>query len=462
MNPFFAIALVLATLGSLIGIVALLNHFQHWPAELTRKAIHIGMGLVCLSFPLLFHESWPVLLLAVLAAAGLTSIRYLPALQTRVGHILGAVSRTSWGEIYFPIAIAAVFVWHENNPLLFLIPVLQLTVSDSVGALIGLRYGIHRYTTDDGQKSAEGSLAFLLAAFLATFIPLQLYGLFWWGNGAELFRQNPFQFQISVAISLLLALILTLMEAISWRGLDNLFIPLTCQVLLRKTLPLDSYILLRELLILLAIIALIAVWRRRTHLSRSAGIGAGLVLYASWLLGGWQWLLGPVATLAGYSLLCFRTQEIQTRHHLVHAVFAVAAPGLFWLYLANTMRQPEFIYPYGLAYAANFGMICAAFFLQKSTRSLLRGILYSAALAFLLHAAPYLIVWQRNSNRIDLTLAAAGLLLFAVAIFVCWQTQIRQCPADAARWCRQGTLAAVTSLTGSLIILYFQWILPIS
>ncbi len=448
MPPLAAIALVLAVLAALIGGVAFLNHLRRWPAELTRKTIHIGMGLVCLSFPWLFQETWPVLLLAGFAALALAAVRYLPLLQNSVGPVLGAVGRTSWGEIYFPIAVAAVFALRGGDNLLYLIPVLQLTVSDSLGALVGIRYGAHRFQTDDGHKSVEGSLAVFIAAFLATFVPLQY---------------STFNLQDSLPISLLLALVLTLMEAISWRGLDNVFLPLTCQAILAKALTLPAVGLWRSVFALLLVVAGIALWRQRTHLSRTASLGVGLVLYASWFLGGWRWLLGPTATLIGYTWLCLRTQGTQSRHHLIPAIFAIATPGLFWLYLANTLHQPAFIYPYGLAYAANFGIIAAAFFLRETTRSLLRGVLYSAVLAFLLHAAPYVIVWQHHSDTFDLTLAAAGLLLLTTAVFVCWQNNIRQCPTDIARWCRQTTLAAVASLLGGFLIIYFQpWILPYS
>ena len=51
------------------------------------------------------------------------------------------------GEFYFPVAVAVVFVLARGDTLLYLIPVLTLTVADSVGALIGVRYGFARYQT---------------------------------------------------------------------------------------------------------------------------------------------------------------------------------------------------------------------------------------------------------------------------------------------------------------------------
>ena len=446
MNPFLAIALVFALLVFLIGSVVVFNRFASWPAELNRKTIHIGMGLVCLFFPFLFVETWPVCLLAIITVVALAIIRFPSPLQRYVGHVLGAVERPSVGELLFPLAVAVVFAGHGNSVILFAIPVLQLTISDSVGALVGVKYGKHKYQTDDGYKSVEGSAAFLVVAFLVSFVPLLISGL---------------SFEVNFLISLLLALTLTLMEAISWRGWDNLFIPITCQVILREALQSPLAILMWDLLILLVMIAVITPWRRHTQLSRSAGIGAALVLYASWIVGGWQWLLGPLATWIGYCLFCLRKQSAQSQQHYVHAVFAVATPGLFWLYMASANDLSFLIYPYGLAYAANFGMIAIAFMVRKTTFPLFGGILFAAFLAFLLHAAPYFLVWHNNSEILNLSLAAAWLLVLAIAIFSCWQPQIRKCPTDPARWLRQATLAVLTSAIGAILILVFRpWNLP--
>ena len=54
----------------LAGLMAALAYFHknHAPhPELVRKLLHIGMGLVTLSFPYLFDAAWPVIVLAILA-----------------------------------------------------------------------------------------------------------------------------------------------------------------------------------------------------------------------------------------------------------------------------------------------------------------------------------------------------------------------------------------------------------
>jgi dolichol kinase len=209
MNPWLGIFAVLAFLGALIG--ALVFFRGRLGPELSRKAVHVGMGLVCLSFPWIFRESWPVIVLAALAIIGLATVRVIPFLRKDVGAVLGGVERESLGEFYFPLAVAAVFLLAGGDALLYMIPILTLAVADSVGALVGVRYGFARYRTDEGLKSAEGSVAFFIAAFLSCHVPLILFSQ---TGRAE-----------TLLIGLTTGFVVMLLEAISWRGQDNLIIP---------------------------------------------------------------------------------------------------------------------------------------------------------------------------------------------------------------------------------------------
>jgi phytol kinase len=76
-----------------------------------------------------------------------------------------------------------------------------------------------RYANGQGQKSAEGSVACFLLAVVSVQIPLW----FWSTTGrAE-----------CLAIGLAIGTLVTLIEAVSWNGLDNLLIPLGSFVVLR-------------------------------------------------------------------------------------------------------------------------------------------------------------------------------------------------------------------------------------
>lgn len=342
MNPWLGILSVLVLLGALMGVVRVFQGIL--PPELSRKAVHIGMGLVCLSFPWLFQESWPVVVLAVLAIIGLGAARVVPIFKREVGGVLGGVARQSLGEFYFPIAVAIVFLLAQGNGLLYVIPILTLTVADSVGALIGVRYGFARYLTDEGMKSAEGSVAFFTAAFLSCHIPLLLF--------TETGREE------TLLISLTAGFVVMLLEAISWRGQDNLIIPIGMYFLLSFYLPMEAPALLMRFLLVVALVISVLVWRKRTTLSDSAIIAAALSGYAVWAFGGWFWLFPPLLLFFTYVWLPSFPSETRPIQNL-HAVTRVMVGGFLWILLAHVL-QKDFFAPYFLCMAAHTGNIATA------------------------------------------------------------------------------------------------------
>ncbi len=224
-NPWFGMVFVLAVFLLLIMGLRAFRHWRHASAELVRKLLHVGMGLVTLSLPWLFVTAWPVLLLAVAFAVGLPAIRAFRSLQHHLGGIIDGVDRRSLGELYFPLSVALVFLLSGGDAMLFCIPMLILTLADTAAALIGWHYGCHRFGLPKSQKSLEGSIAFFTVALLGTSIPLLLFA-----------RTGPAE---TLLIALTLALSTSVLEAIAWSGLDNLFIPLGGVILLQALLELD-------------------------------------------------------------------------------------------------------------------------------------------------------------------------------------------------------------------------------
>ena len=131
---------------ALIGGLALFHRVRAPESETLRKLLHVVSGLLTLTFPFLFADRWPVLLLTGASATLIAAMKWLRPIRARLGHVVGGDDRATLGEIYFPIAVAIIF-WlaHGRSPLLFCIPILVLTLADATGALIGIRYGRNRY-----------------------------------------------------------------------------------------------------------------------------------------------------------------------------------------------------------------------------------------------------------------------------------------------------------------------------
>ncbi|MDJ1173703.1 diacylglycerol/polyprenol kinase family protein [Roseofilum capinflatum] len=337
---------VLFVLSILAGLIILLRVYQQWYSphpEWVRKLLHVGMGLVTLSFPWLFDSPVPVIGLAIGAIAFLCSIKFIPFFHARLGSVTDGVGRSSWGEVYFPLSVALVFTLSQGDLVCYLIPMLLLTLGDAVAALIGVSYGLHTYSTSEGRKSAEGSIAFFTVAFLSTHVPLLLL--------TDTGRAE------SLLIGVILGLQVMVLEAIAWQGLDNLFIPVGGLIMLKLFLPMDIPDLIFRLILTLIVGILTLGWRNRTTLNDSAVLGSAWLGYLTWVLADWRWFLPPVILFLAYSLLCPWTQQYQERRHDMRAVLSIGSTGILWLLLGKVTGQPVCFYAYTLAFAAHLAII---------------------------------------------------------------------------------------------------------
>ena len=128
--------------------------------EGARKLFHVAMGTMTLSFPWLFIDPTPVLLLAGLCCVWFESVRRLTWFARHCGPVLSAVARPGRGEIYFVLGTALTFLLCGGNALAFVLPMAILTWADTAAALVGQRLGGRPGALRIGGKSLAGSGAF--------------------------------------------------------------------------------------------------------------------------------------------------------------------------------------------------------------------------------------------------------------------------------------------------------------
>jgi len=343
LTPWIGIPTILAALA---GLLAGLRRYRAWAAvdpEWTRKIAHIVMGGVTLTFPWVFDAVWPVVVLAALALALMIGLRLYAPLHDAMGRALYGVDRASYGELCFPVAIGGLFFLTGGDPILFCVPILLLGLADPAAAAVGLRHGRILYTTDDGIKSGEGSAGFFLVAFFCVHVPLLL--------GTDTGRLE------TLLIATIVGLLVTSLEAISWRGLDNLFVPIGGYVLLTSHMAMEADALLLRLAVVAVLFSVPFLWYRRSTLNGSASFMAALVGYVTWSVGGLAWLAAPALLYFGYTVLWPAARRKTPHGHRVHNVLGVASVGLGWLFLAVAADAPRFLYPYTIAYAAFVAVI---------------------------------------------------------------------------------------------------------
>lgn len=205
------IFIVLGTLGALFLSVNALQKSGRLGAEGGRKMVHVGMGVIGLSLPWFFKTAGPVWLLGVLGGLAVAVVRFVPAATRRFGAVLGGVGRASNGDLYFPLGIALAFTLARGIPVFFCGAVGVLAFADTAGALVGTRWGRHPYSVFGNRKSLEGSAAVLFAA--AGWVALSFAAL---GHDS---------WPASLQGGLLVGIAAMVIEAVSWRGLDNLLLP---------------------------------------------------------------------------------------------------------------------------------------------------------------------------------------------------------------------------------------------
>lgn len=436
-NPWIAIALAMAAFLALFAGLKAYDRLARPHPEVIRKVLHTGSGLLTLSFPFLFDARWPVLLLTGATAILLATVKFSPWWHRRLGHVVDGVGRTTLGEIYFPIAVAVVY-WlsFEQTPLLFVIPVLVLTLADATGALVGMRYGLSHYV--GANKTFEGSAAFAVVAFFCIHVPLLLW--------SDVGRTE------TLLISATLALVVMLLEGSAWRGLDNLFIPIGGFFLLRAYLPLDAPALLVRFLVVLALVVLVILSRRYTTLADDSLVAGVFLCYVTWAQMGYHWLVPPLLVFVGYGWMSPRTPANSRRMHDVPAILSIWVAAICWLALARSLDEPSLIFPFTLVFATHLAIFgtsrLAADFPARSVPPL---VVRAVSISWVVVLLPFILLEGVTGRSVLLSLVGVAAMVIGVAVFVRSQPSIRHAPQDTRRWVLQAASAAVASAAGWLL-----------
>lgn len=221
-NPVLALTLPSLLIVPAMGLLSRINSRSAVGRELRRKALHIGVGLVALSFPLILTEDWIVVAALSVVVTWMLAVRRVPSLRRRFGSVLHDAGRESAGELYFAVAIAGLLLISSGHSLLFTIPVLILTLADALAAVVGRAWPIGALDGPARGKTVSGSAAFLATAWFVTWPLLAAYTSL---DGATV-----------VAIAAIVASLTCITEAISSRGLDNLLVPAVAWLILNALL----------------------------------------------------------------------------------------------------------------------------------------------------------------------------------------------------------------------------------
>lgn len=223
MNAPAQIGIAFASVGVLLGLMTVVKRLagaRDISAEVQRKLVHIGTGLYALTLPWLFTEDWPVFMLVGLTLIVMLILRLPTFAKGGIGETLHGVERQSYGDLLLALAVGTVFLLSDGNAILYILPIATLTLADAAAALTGSRYGREFFTVEDGQKSIEGSTAFFMITLVIAMVSLLLL--------SDVSRPNV------ILLAVMVAAFGTLVEADSWRGFDNFFLPAGLMIFLES------------------------------------------------------------------------------------------------------------------------------------------------------------------------------------------------------------------------------------
>ncbi len=318
------LGLVALSIAALLFVMALIRRqaVRHgYSAELQRKLVHMTTGCFAMSLPWLFAESWPVYLLL---GASLVVMLLLRASGGELSRTVHGVERASRGDLLLLLAVLFVYILSAGEPVLYLLPLAVLTLSDAAAALAGTHYGRHRFRIEGGQKSLEGSAIFLLVTLLVAMSCLVLLTEL---DGPDI-----------IVLTLAVGIFGTLIESDSWQGFDNLFLPAGTLLLLRAHLDSDPLVLALTLggfLLLLALmLRQVAKGDLEKHLLRSYASVVFLLLTA---IGPLNAVL-PISTLLIHRVLVKRCGD-RAPFPQLDMIAALVLLSLGWLMLGHGLAR---------------------------------------------------------------------------------------------------------------------------
>lgn len=171
--------------------------------NLSRKFLHIMVGNILFILPLFTSRE----VITFLAAAPFILLTFLisPYSPLKIKNRVSSAGH-GFGLVYYAISWTVLAFFFYNQPWIIAVGIAAMSYGDGMASLVGEKIGKHKYNITGDTKSLEGSLTMFLVLIVTLGVVLSYYHVL------------PSNYLIIVAI----ALVATIFEGITPKGLDNL------------------------------------------------------------------------------------------------------------------------------------------------------------------------------------------------------------------------------------------------
>ncbi len=198
---------------AIILVILTAKLFEKKGKEASRKFIHIALGNWWLIAMYFFDNVW----FAIFPPATFVIINYI-SYKKDVIKVMEREKNEGLGTVYYAIALLITVIVTFgiiNKPILGLVSIFIMAYGDGFAAIIGKKVKSMKYKVFDTEKSIAGSATMFV-------ISLIIIGIYLCMSNSQLW----------ILKSIICSLILTLIEAVSIKGTDNLTIPMSALVML--------------------------------------------------------------------------------------------------------------------------------------------------------------------------------------------------------------------------------------
>ncbi len=191
-------------------VIVFAKAFEKFGKEASRKFIHIMLGNWWIIAMCFFDN----VIYASFVPATFVIINYLSYKK----DIIKVMERSDnkqegLGTVYYAISLfilSIITFGIIKKPELGLVSVLVMAYGDGLAAVIGIKIKSFKYKVGDTKKSIAGSLTMFIVSFIIILLYLIYANVALWGLKA-----------------ILISIIITIIEAISIKGTDNISVPLS-------------------------------------------------------------------------------------------------------------------------------------------------------------------------------------------------------------------------------------------